>query len=101
MGSIIGKSLKLFGKVPLAWCEYDPFIVLSTSRVLVFSGLCSYRRNEKFTWHLDALAPSDDLESFGGQRTATLLVYLTELTDSDGGATVFRDLKGVDGALRV
>lgn len=63
--------------------------------------LYSYRRNEKFTWHLDALAPSDDLESLGGQRTATMLVYLTELTDDDGGATVFRDLKGADGTLRV
>jgi hypothetical protein len=101
MGSIIGRSPRLFGKAPLALCEYGPFIALLTSRVLVFSALCSYRRNEKFTWHLDALAPSDDLESLGGQRTATLLVYLTDLSNSDGGATMFRDLKGADGTLRV
>lgn len=52
-----------------------------------------YRRNEKFTWHLDALAPGGESSpSQGGQRTATLLVYLTDLAASDGGATIFRDL---------
>jgi hypothetical protein len=60
-----------------------------------------YRRNERFTWHLDALAPHENLESLGGQRTATLLVYLTELSASDGGATVFRDLTDSNGTLRV
>lgn len=48
-----------------------------------------YRRNEKFTWHLDALGPP----AAAGQRIATLLVYLTTIVDErDGGATVFRDL---------
>ena len=56
-----------------------------------------YRPGEKFTWHLDALPPSPDLVSKGGQRTATLLVYLTDLPEGDGGATAFRDL----GPLRV
>ncbi len=87
-----------------------PELMSKASRLLGLDGIhhweepqtVRYRRNEKFTWHLDALAPSDDLASFGGQRTATLLVYLTELTESDGGATIFRDLKGVDGStLRV
>ena len=87
-----------------------PELMSKASRLLGLDGInhweepqtVRYRRNEKFTWHLDALAPSDDLPSLGGQRTATLLVYLTELTESDGGATMFRDLKGVDGStLRV
>lgn len=57
-----------------------------------------YRRNEKFTWHLDALAPgAESAPSLGGQRTATLLVYLTNLSVSDGGATIFRDLSGAGG----
>lgn len=56
-----------------------------------------YRPGEKFTWHLDALPPSPELASKGGQRIATLLVYLTEMPDEDGGATAFRDL----GPLRV
>ena len=60
-----------------------------------------YRRKEKFTWHLDALAPSDELEKRGGQRVATLLVYLTDLAGDEGGATMFRDLGGSDGPLRV
>jgi hypothetical protein len=60
-----------------------------------------YRRNERFTWHLDALAPLENLESLGGQRTATLLVYLTELSAADGGATMFRDLTDSNGTLRV
>lgn len=49
-----------------------------------------YRRNEKFTWHLDALAPQQATPESGGQRTATLLVYLKDL--ETGGATIFRDL---------
>lgn len=62
---------------------------------------CRYRRNEKFTWHLDALAPSDELEEKGGQRIATVLVYLTDLKETEGGATMFRDLGGKEGPLRV
>ena len=56
-----------------------------------------YQQTEKFTWHLDALAPSDDLESNGGQRVATLLVYLTDVGENNGGSTVFRDLNGAAG----
>jgi len=52
-----------------------------------------YRKSEHFTWHLDALAPSPTLQSSGGQRIATLLVYLTEMAkDADGGGIIFRDL---------
>lgn len=60
-----------------------------------------YRRNEKFTWHLDALGPTQATDETGGQRTVTLLVYLTDLEEGEGGATMFRDL-GQDGQpLRV
>ena len=62
-----------------------------------------YRRNEKFTWHLDALSPEESTMDKGGQRTATLLVYLTEMPEEDGGATIFRDLSETteSGKLRV
>eukprot|EP00980_Cylindrotheca_fusiformis_P014782 scaffold4026_cov117-Cylindrotheca_fusiformis.AAC.17 len=60
-----------------------------------------YRRQEKFTWHLDALSPSEALPERGGQRIATLLVYLTELGASDGGATIFRDLSSAGTMLKV
>lgn len=53
-----------------------------------------YQQSEKFSWHLDALAPSDNLNDMGGQRVATLLVYLTDIGENNGGATVFRDLGG-------
>lgn len=49
-----------------------------------------YRGSEKFTWHLDALSPSDELQISGGQRVATVLVYLNDV--EEGGATMFRDL---------
>jgi hypothetical protein len=59
-----------------------------------------YRRNEKFTWHLDALSPDEaSNESGAGQRVATLLVYLTDLPCQNGGATMFRDLGGGDGSI--
>eukprot|EP00816_Leptocylindrus_hargravesii_P013040 CAMPEP_0196806400 /NCGR_PEP_ID=MMETSP1362-20130617/6292_1 /TAXON_ID=163516 /ORGANISM="Leptocylindrus danicus, Strain CCMP1856" /LENGTH=439 /DNA_ID=CAMNT_0042179859 /DNA_START=68 /DNA_END=1384 /DNA_ORIENTATION=+ len=56
-----------------------------------------YQPNQKFTWHLDALAPGSENISKGGQRTATLLVYLTDLGPEDGGATTFRDLGPAEG----
>lgn len=52
-----------------------------------------YRRGETFTWHWDALHPSET--STAGQRVATVLVYLTDMdVERDGGATLFRDLGG-------
>jgi len=56
-----------------------------------------YRRSEKFTWHLDALGPSDELAKSGGQRVATLIVYLADLPEGSGGSTMFRDLGGESG----
>jgi hypothetical protein len=53
-----------------------------------------YQQSEKFTWHLDALGPSDNLNDTGGQRVATLLVYLTDIGENNGGSTAFRDLGG-------
>lgn len=68
-----------------------------------------YRVNEKFTWHLDALDPNglgvnlktehsanSSATLNAGQRIATLLVYLTDLKSENGGATIFRDLRGVE-----
>ena len=94
------------------WFHYYegvPELMAKASRLLGLEGIgrweepqtVRYRRNEKFTWHLDALSPEDATSEVGaGQRVATLLVYLTDIPTEDGGATMFRDLGG-DGPLKV
>jgi hypothetical protein len=52
-----------------------------------------YRTGEEFTWHYDEI-PSSQLAN-GGQRVATLLVYLNSI--ENGGGTIFRDLKDATG----
>ena len=47
-----------------------------------------------FGWHEDTLATNEATPDAGGQRIATLLVYLNECED---GRTLFRDLKGAHG----
>jgi hypothetical protein len=82
-----------------------PELMSKASRLLGLDGIdrweepqtVRYRRNEKFTWHLDALSPTESLRGAGGQRTATLLVYMTDLRGSEGGATIFRDLSSDSG----
>jgi len=89
--------------------EGVPELMAKASRLLGLEGIgrweepqtVRYRRGERFTWHLDALSPEEATSSSGaGQRVATLLVYLTDLSDEEGGATMFRDLGG-DGPLKV
>lgn len=84
---LLGKASRLLGLTSIDRWE-EPQIV-------------RYRKGEKFTWHLDALAPDGELASLGGQRIATLLVYLTDLSKEQGGATMFRDLGGDEGPLKV
>jgi hypothetical protein len=82
-----------------------PALMAKASRLLGLDGIdqweepqtVRYRRNEKFTWHLDALGPQELMSSQGGQRTATLLVYHTDLDEQEGGATIFRDLRDKNG----
>ena len=47
--------------------------------------------NFPLSWHYDEI-PTNQLQN-GGQRLATLLVYLNDLEEGCGGGTVFRDLK--------
>ncbi len=47
-----------------------------------------------FGWHEDSLSEKEATIEAGGQRIATLLVYLDECQD---GRTLFRDLRGKDG----
>ena len=50
-----------------------------------------YQKGQEFSWHYDEVPPSQ--LGNGGQRLATLLVYLNTVPDSKGGGTTFRDLK--------
>ena len=52
-----------------------------------------YKTGQEFSWHYDEI-PSTQLAN-GGQRIATLLVYLN--TIENGGGTIFRDLKDAEG----
>ena len=53
-------------------------------------------QREGFAWHLDALRETSATLEAGGQRVATVLVYLTDC-EGGGGQTLFRDLKTNDG----
>jgi len=76
--SLLAKTTKLLS-VPLEQLE-EPQVV-------------RYKTGQQFSWHYDEI-PASQLEN-GGQRVATLLVYLNTL--DQGGATIFRDLKSPSG----
>lgn len=76
MPVLIAKAHRILG-VPLETME-EPQIV-------------RYKGGEEFSWHYDEV-PRPQLSN-GGQRVATLLVYLTDVHSSRGGGTTFRDLK--------
>lgn len=92
----------MYKHVPELMCKASRLLGIKTINRWEEPQMVRYRRNEKFTWHLDALGPMEKQQSSAGQRTATLLVYLTDLQVEEGGATLFRDLGAAgDKYLRV
>ncbi|KAL7473066.1 hypothetical protein ACHAXS_013447 [Conticribra weissflogii] len=95
---LMAKASRLLGLEGIERWE-EPQTVRQVRNYFSVSLFLFYRRNEKFTWHLDALSPEEATNPSGaGQRVATLLVYLTELSKENGGSTMFRDLVGGDGS---
>jgi len=85
--ALLRGARKLFRDVPFAHFEE-----LQIAR---------YLPGEQFKWHEDAVPPQLLRPGDGGQRVATLLVYLSGDGDpARGGATAFRDL-GVEPPLAV
>jgi prolyl 4-hydroxylase len=77
--TLLAKATRFFKDLSLNQCE-EPQVV-------------RYRTGEEFSWHYDEV-PGPQLSN-GGQRVATLLVYLNTL--KRGGGTVFRDLMDSSG----
>lgn len=73
---LLTRVLKLLPDLQLEQCE-EPQIV-------------RYEMGDFFNWHEDKIP--DTLLENGGQRVATLLVYLNDVAESGGGATTFQDL---------
>lgn len=94
-------SLSLSRRTSTTWfCKYESMISLLAKAQALLNvdlkqmeepQLVRYRTGEEFSWHYDEI-PSAQLSN-GGQRLATLLVYLNDMEDDRGGGTVFRDLK--------
>mmetsp|Transcript_19240 Transcript_19240/g.41892 ORF Transcript_19240/g.41892 Transcript_19240/m.41892 type:complete len:433 (-) Transcript_19240:86-1384(-) len=79
--TLLAKASRLLDNLPLERME-EPQLV-------------RYRTGEQFSYHCDEV-PAPQLGN-GGQRVATLLVYLKTLEGDRGGATIFRDLKDAGG----
>jgi hypothetical protein len=77
----LAKASRLLGLDGIVHCWEEPQTV-------------RYRRNGRFTWHVDTLGPDESKMDLGGQRTVTLILYLTDWQENKGVATIFRDLGG-------
>jgi prolyl 4-hydroxylase len=74
--TVLAKFQHLLGIPDLSLCE-EPQIV-------------QYQSGQEFSWHYDEI-PTAQLSN-GGQRLATILVYLNTVPLENGGSTTFRDL---------
>mmetsp|Transcript_18818 Transcript_18818/g.54213 ORF Transcript_18818/g.54213 Transcript_18818/m.54213 type:complete len:411 (-) Transcript_18818:48-1280(-) len=80
--NLLAKASRLLADLPIERIE-EPQLV-------------RYKTGEQFSYHYDAV-PDEELDRNGGQRVATLLVYLRTIEEGRGGATQFRDLRDGSG----
>lgn len=52
-----------------------------------------YELGQQFAWHYDAIPKAMLKKNDGGQRIMTILVYLNDLGELNGGATCFKELQ--------
>ena len=101
-------ALAISERTSTSWfCHYRtvPVLLAKLQHVFGFAlenmeepQIVRYAPGQQFSWHYDEvpLSQSQSQQSLdndnGGQRLATLLVYLNTLEEGGGGGTVFRDL---------
>lgn len=100
----VGQSATFSGalstRTSTSWfCRYSdvPVLLAKANRILNIELGCMeepqivrYKRGQEFSFHYDEV-PARSLEN-GGQRVATLLIYLNDIGPNCGGGTMFRDL---------
>ena len=77
-----------YSQVPVLLAKAQKVLGIPTLEQMEEPQIVRYKVGEEFSWHYDEV-PSNQLKN-GGQRVATLLVYLNDV--EKGGGTVFRDL---------
>ena len=77
-----------YSQVPTLLAKAQKVLGIPTLEQMEEPQIVRYKTGEEFSWHYDEV-PSNQLKN-GGQRVATLLVYLNDV--GTGGGTVFRDL---------
>jgi prolyl 4-hydroxylase len=103
VGSATFSALATSKRTSTSWfCHYAqmPTLLAKANNMLGITieqmeepQIVRYRAGEEFSWHYDEI-PATELEN-GGQRIATLLLYLNDV--ENGGGTIFKHLKSSDG----
>jgi prolyl 4-hydroxylase len=83
------------------FCSYKsiPTVLSKLQHILSIDDLSTceepqivqYSIGQEFTWHYDEI-PISQASNNGGQRIATILIYLNTIPQQNGGSTTFRDL---------
>lgn len=80
-----------YSQVPALIAKAHHILGIPTLEQMEEPQIVRYKTGEEFSWHYDEV-PRNQLNN-GGQRLATLLVYLNDVSEDAGGGTIFRDLK--------
>lgn len=108
--SLSEESSVISRRTSTTWfCRYDavPTLLAKASHLLNVDiarmeepQIVKYQPGQEFSWHYDEVPRRTTAQQQqamienGGQRVATLLVYLNDIQEGRGGGTAFRDLLG-------